>query len=344
MLNFVDPIHSDTNKASEDLEALHCLNGPACSRCGETDRMTRGSGRRTRRGIVIRNSRRKPFINLLTFPRFVIAYAFIVVPAHGAERDVFAGQDERTRQAVSRSSNAVQGQYAKCIQGDAPQCDSLGTAFVNAKDFASANWLYSVSCDLNDASGCLGLGLSYSLGRGVSVDHSHAYNLMEKACRLNHQGACAIAPGERAQTASAPLGPATRLAARPSQKSFKQSWGECDRYILQSCYEAAFAVEHTPSMHSSYKDMMVTMYEMACDGRIATACLRLGAMYVAGNVLPQSESDAEYQFKNACAAGSSYGCAEAKKHSVKFIPRDRVCHQVNRTEGDGINRSFLVCN
>jgi transposase-like protein len=61
MIDILNPIFTDADKAREHLEALTWPNGPVCPHCGETENVHRLQGKSTRKGLIQCNSCLKNF-------------------------------------------------------------------------------------------------------------------------------------------------------------------------------------------------------------------------------------------------------------------------------------------
>lgn len=95
--------------------------------------------------------------------------------------------DEKIDCLVSRDVNACMD---LCSKNDGEACFESAFLYDQKQDYEKAARYFEKACDLNIGGGCLGLGYSYSDGKGVKKDYVKAAKYFEKACDLGDRDGC----------------------------------------------------------------------------------------------------------------------------------------------------------
>ena len=163
---------------------------------------------------------------------------------------------------------------SRCELGFPVACRDLGRAHLLgegvAQDDRLAAALATKACEMGDTAACSDLGVLSALGRGVAQSDTRAVALARRAC----EGAFALACSN--------LGVMTvegvnRIALRPD--------------------EAGDAGQKT-----------TRWFRAACEAGVPEGCLNLGAVLLAGDLVPQDAPAAERALRKACDAGLPLAC------------------------------------
>ncbi|MGT0071332.1 tetratricopeptide repeat protein [Helicobacter pylori] len=89
----------------------------------------------------------------------------------------------------------AKGYFEKaCDLNNGSGCNGLGVLYNDGegveKNLIKAAYLYSKACELKEGDGCGTLGGLYYNGDGVKQDSKKAAALFEKACKLGYKKAC----------------------------------------------------------------------------------------------------------------------------------------------------------
>ena len=77
-----------------------------------------------------------------------------------------------------------------CNNNDATECMRLGVAYYLRQDYKKANELYYKACDLGYGPGCSILGAFYEGGEDAAQDYNKANELFSKGCELGDGFGC----------------------------------------------------------------------------------------------------------------------------------------------------------
>jgi TPR repeat protein len=158
--------------------------------------------------------------------------------------------------------------------------------------------LYTVSCDVGEAAGCL------LLSEQEHQDAAHAQELAEKSCRLGLADGCSMAGMAYLQ------GTEMGVNERRSLELFERA---CLLGSASGCASEAF--QYATGRGVPRDDARATQrYERSCDGGNPLGCYNLGLMLADGRGVRKDEARSLDAYADACDGGSSLACTNLGYH------------------------------
>jgi TPR repeat protein len=228
----------------------------------------------------------------------------------------------RSGEGVPKDFSRAAELYTKaCNGGKAIGCSSLGILYENGqgvtKDAFHADRLYAEACDADLASGCSFLGENYQLGLGIEKDTEKAKQFLSKGCSGGHQWGC----DRLKEITTAPPPPSLDDIARQADAFYDQKrYAEAAPLYDQVCNGGnATACARLGYMYISGQGVAIdssrsaALDSKACDGGVSTGCSNLGSLYSVGNGVEKDTEKAKQLLSKGCSLGNQWGCDRLKK-------------------------------
>ena len=146
--------------------------------------------------------------------------------------------------------------------------------------------------------GCIGVGLQYSLGEGVTKSDAEANPRFEAACQAGNGAGCNMLGYQHQEG---------RGFKRDERRAFEFFSKACDLGKLQGCANAGRQLRYGMGRPKDPKKG-VALFQRACDGNDGEGCFQLSYEYLAGGTQPRDDLKALALNQRACDLGTPGGC------------------------------------
>lgn len=174
------------------------------------------------------------------------------------------------------------------------------------QNYTESARLFAQSCELRNYRGCRNLGVQYSLGEGVEIDHDRAHELYAKACEGGDMRGC------NNLGVQAIFGMGGPLNAEIAAQFFSQA---CEGGDPRGCknlgdvHAGAFSVQTEP-VAADFASAN-SLYDRACTAGDGMACNSLAVQYLEGKGVAASPATALDLLERACADHVYVACHNA---------------------------------
>lgn len=230
----------------------------------------------------------------------------------GMSCSLAAGYEVRVGKFDTALRNFEQG----CSLGNATACQFVADYALHQGKVSAAMSKLSTACSTNNAGACYTLGLLQT--------QAQAQESFDKACKLEHKGACNALASSFSSTSgdaiaayekSCKLGNSNSclqwgmaLAANKQSKGAVEALTKaCDLKNPSACERLGVLYIHEQKAAEA-----ATVYRKACALNSAVGCTQLGLSYAEGTGVKKSASQAVSFFAKACKLGSADACVVSK--------------------------------